>query len=294
MTWRSLGLVAAAACGGGGGGAVDAGPGPDAVHVEGEQRAVEIGPVFAAPGAEDTVCVVLDLGNEEPGTVRSLRTSLSSGTHHVIVTKVADTVEQPTPTSCGAFAGGAPDADLLFIAQQPEAALTYPDGTGVRVAAHQHVHLEMHYFNYLPDAEQGISASVTFDLVTDDGELRPVELMFQGELSLFLPAGEQVTVTSFHTVPPGAEIFALSSHTHQYGVRGAIYRATSEADPGTLLHESLSWSEPPFDTYEPFALDAGEGLRLQCEFHNTSDHDVGFGLGFNDEMCFLWAHYVVP
>ncbi len=298
-------IVLAVGCGGndGGGGGDDTSiadaavaPTPDASPPLGDNELqLTIGPLTVPPGDEDTVCVVLDLGNTAPAMIREIRTNLTPGTHHVIVTREDDGAPIEQPFSCGAFAGGGPGANLLFIAQQPQAKLTYPAGTGLRATAHQLIHLEMHYFNYLDDPDHEISATITFELAEDDGtELAPVELLFTGSTSLHIPAQSQVSTESFHSVPAGAKIFALSSHTHQYGTYSAIYRATSEGDPeAVLLHESTNWAEPPLDEYEPFSLGAGEGLLLTCDYFNTSDQDVSFGLGFNDEMCFLWAHYFV-
>lgn len=258
----------------------------------GDVLAVTIGPITIPGGAEDTVCVVLDLGNEMARTVRAIRTELSNGTHHVIINRSGGAPVQPTPQQCGAFSSAGSDDQLLFIAQQPHAELRYPDGTGLRIGAHESIHLEMHYFNYLPGETADISATVYFELAPDDGsQLAPVDLLFTGDFSLTIPAHSKVTKTSFHSVDPADHIFALTTHMHQLGVHGTIHRATSETDPSpVLLYETNSWSEAPLQTYEPFQLAAGEGLLLTCEYVNPTDQDVHFGLGFEDEMCFLWAH----
>lgn len=256
------------------------------------QLAVTLGPITVPGGAEDTVCVVLDLGNELPQMVRAIRTSLSYGTHHVIINKAGDAPVQPTPQSCGAFAAATAEDELLFIAQQPQAELRYPDGTGLRIGAHQPIHLEMHYFNYLPGEDSQISATVYFELAEEDGsQLDPVDLLFTGDFSLTIPALGTLTKRSFHTVAAEDHIFALTTHMHQLGVHGTIHRATGEADPNpVLLYETNSWDEAALQTYEPFQLDPGEGLLLTCEYVNPTNQDVHFGLGFEDEMCFLWAH----
>lgn len=268
----------------------DAPPDPTVV----ETRSLTIGPVTVPPGGEDTVCVVLDLGNEAARMVRSIRTELTAGTHHVIITRSDDPVS-PTPTSCGAFAGGAVDSEVLFIAQQSEATLAYPSGAGLPLAAHQAIHLEMHYFNADPSDPLDIAGTVHLDLADDTAGLRPVQLLFTGELSLLVPAGGTSTKTSFHPLEPGVEVFATTAHTHRWGRRAAIELATSLEDPGgVLLHESTDWAERQVDTFPPIPIAAGQGLRLTCEYLNESDQDVGFGLGAEDEMCFLWAHYVAP
>src|SRR5688572_32056078 len=94
-------LVCIAACNGGGGGGgdddgtvdapstvidaprpIDAPPDPSVV----ETRRVAIGPIDVAPGAERTVCVVMDLGNDVPRMIRTVHSELTAGTHHVIAT----------------------------------------------------------------------------------------------------------------------------------------------------------------------------------------------------------------
>ncbi len=273
----------------------DAGPRPDAADPSVvETRSLTIGPVTVPAGGENTVCVVLDLGNDAPRMIRSIRTELSAGTHHVIVTR-SDAAPSPTPTPCGAFAGGAVDSEVLFIAQQSEATLAYPPGAGLEVAAHQSIHLEMHYFNAQATEPQEISGTVHLDLSDDVAGLRPVRLLFTGEFSLFIPAGGMTTVSSFHPLEIGTTLFATTAHTHHWGRHASVELATSAADPdAVLLHDSTDWAERQIDSFAPITITAGQGLRLTCSYHNESGEDVGFGLGAEDEMCFLWAHYVAP
>jgi hypothetical protein len=202
-------------------------------------------------------------------------------------------VASPTPTDCSAFGVS---GDTLFIAEKPDAALRYPDGSGLAIGADQLIGLEIHFINYFADEDIEIEGTVTLDLAPPDAQLREVGLIFTGDLGLFLPPLETTTVQSFHTVPPGAEIFAVTSHTHQLGTYAAIHRARGVDDPDAeLLHEALLWSEPPLDVFDPpLVLAADEGLALTCEYFNTTEQAVTFGTGFFDEMCFLWAHYVMP
>lgn len=289
---------AVVACGGGetGDNAADATAAVADAMVPGptETYEVTIGPVTVPAGEEDTVCVVLELGNVAAGHVRAIQTQLSQGTHHVIV-NFTDEAAHSDPQSCGVFAGTSGHGALAFIAQQPTAEIRYPAGTGLPIDANQRVHLEMHYFNYLPSAEAAISASVRFEVAGPGQQLAPIQLMFSGGGGEVIAPNSTGSWTSFHTVPDAARIFALTTHMHQLGVRGTIHRVSSQADPeGQLIYETTSWSEPPLQMYEPFALDSSEGLRLRCDYVNPTDQPVGFGLGFADEMCFVWGHYYVP
>jgi hypothetical protein len=296
MTPRSLALVLfLVACGSAPTATPDAAPPGDPADAADpavtETRSVTIGPVTAPPGTENTICVVLDLGNDAPRMLRSIRTELTPGTHHVIVSRSTEPVT-PEPVPCGAFAGG---GDVLFIAQQSEAQLSYPAGAGLPIAAHQAIHLEMHYLNAHPTDPLDIAGTVHLDLAEDSGALRPIELLFTGETALFIPAGGMTSVTSFHPLEPGVELFATTAHTHQWGRAASVELTTSvDATDATVLHESTDWAERPIDQFEPITITAGQGLRLRCAYHNESDHDVSFGLGAEDEMCFLWAHLIAP
>lgn len=252
----------------------------------------QIGPFDTAPGYEDTLCIIVDLGNESPAYIRSVRASLDEGSHHMIVHRVDTGAPNPVPSPCPAFAH-AMSGSMIFIAQQPESELTYPDGAGLPIQAHQLIGLEMHFINYFSDRNVDIAGQVELELTTDDVELEEVKFLFTGDLALALPPRERTTVTSFHAVPPGARVFALTSHTHQYGEVAYIEQTRSISEEGPILHESTSWAEPPLDVFDPpVRFATGEGLKLTCQFRNTSDSFVGFGLDFDDEMCFLWVYYL--
>ena len=271
-------------------------PEPDADGVIGEPgtHMARIGPFTAAPGFEDTVCVSVDLGNETAGYIRGIRVHLGQGSHHLIVHRVDEGAPDPEPQSCGAFAhasGGTP----LFIAQQLESSLAYPEGAGMAIEAHQTIGLEMHYINYFGEGDVDVEAMVEFDVVPASEVLEEVQFLFTGDLGLTIPPRETSTVNSFHSLPAGARVFALTSHTHQLGQLAAIERTTGEFGEGPVLHESYNWSEPPLDVFDPpLVFEEGEGLKLTCEYLNPTDTTVHFGTGFDDEMCFLWAYYLDP
>ncbi|HTU60225.1 MAG TPA: hypothetical protein VMF89_17365, partial [Polyangiales bacterium] len=92
---------------------------------------------------------------------------------------------------------------------------------------------------------------------------------------------------------PAWNVFAMTSHTHQLGVHATIERvANANAPTATPLHESRDWAEPPLTVFaQPLVFDGTDGLRLTCRYMNTTDRDVHFGTGVDDEMCFMWVYY---
>lgn len=250
---------------------------------------VSTGAIRVPAGVERTQCASFDLGNDTPKMIRAIRAHLSEGSHHMIVYRLASAPD-PVFRDCGAFSHGV--GASLFIAQQREASIRYPAGTALPVAAHQTIGVEIHYINYVSTSAIDISGAIDFDLVDVDPAYREVELLFTGDLSLNLPPRMTTTARSLQPVPAGANVFALTSHTHQYGILATINRGTSASMPGEELHRSTNWAEPPLDTFDPpLTFSGGEGLVLTCVYDNTSDRTIGFGTGFDDEMCFLWAYY---
>lgn len=261
---------------------------PDAPVPPTDTVTLSFGPHPLAIGDERTVCIVLDAGNDVERQVRTIRTHLPEGSHHMIVYRTDEPV-RTTPVSCFPFADG---GQAVFIAETREAELTYPPDAALTFEPHQHVKLEIHEVNYVGEPLD-VTADVTFDYYEDDGTTRsPVQFLFTGNMALALPAHEVTTVESFHAAPSDARIFGITSHTHSLGTHASIHRGTSASDYTDVLHESNDWANPALDTFEPpLELGAGEGLRLECTFDNTTDAQVNFGLDFADEMCFLWAYY---
>ncbi len=256
-----------------------------------ESRRAQIGPLTIAPGQEATVCLVVDLGNAAPRMVRAVRSDLTDGTHHVIATL---TTEAPTatPTPCGAFAGGGPGSGILTIAQQPTAALAYPDGAGLPITAHQGVHLEMHYLN-AGDQPLAIGGTVTLELADAGAALAPVALTFTGNSAISIAAHTTAHLTSEHPLPAGTRLFATTAHTHQWGRRATVELLRTAGDPSPrVLHDSTDWADRPLDQFAPITVGPDARLRLTCDFDNQSNQTVNFGLSAEDEMCFLWAHHV--
>ena len=262
----------------------DAGPTP-------ELLSLDIGPISANPGEEDTVCIVLDLGNEGPVRITGIDTHIRSSSHHMIVYKVDRQPERPTPSPCFPFADILAGGQPLFIAQQPEAGIDYPEGTAFHLEAHQMIKLEMHYINYFGEPVDDIGGTVDFHLAPPAaGELEAVDMIFWGTTDINVSARSEGQSVMYRRVPgpSGAgddaiKIFGLTSHTHQWGELTTIFRATGPtADDRTQeLHTNTTWAEPPLDVFEPpLEFDGSDGLQLTCNYFNESSSRVGFGEGF--------------
>ena len=271
----------------------DTGPAaPDAWVPGSTTLSVLTGPYHVESGVEQTFCIVVDLGNTAPMMLRGLRTHITQGSHHLVVSRAGGDPFTTTPLNCPPLAHGVGNA--IFIAESHESGLTYPSNAGLPMAAHQHIGLELHMIDVTPDALD-IRGTVDFDLVPVDPAIREVHILFTGDMSLNLPPHQMTTVSDLFPLTTGAEVLAMTTHTHQLGIDATLDITTSSAVPGTRIHESTSWSDPPLTLFDPpMTITAGQQVRLTCVYDNTTDTSVHFGTSFNDEMCFFWAYYLDP
>jgi hypothetical protein len=260
---------------------------------------VTFGPIDAPPGEEHTKCVVKRLGNPSAIHVGSVHNVLSLGSHHMIVYRVNDTVEQTTPFDCKPFTDtlDPTKGSALMISQKEDDALVLPDGVAYTLDVNQMVRLEMHYIN-AGAAVKSIKGTSTFIPIEQAKFKYEADFLFVGTPDISIPAKSSATVGPVFISLPAAyanvNFFAITGHEHQWGTNVVVSTATSQTDPGTPVYNvpNWLWSEPATVKADPpFKLPANGGFNLTCTWNNMSDATVKFGESVNSEMCFFWAYY---
>jgi hypothetical protein len=257
------------------------------------------GPLEVPAQAERTQCVVKRLGNTDPARIAKFHNVLGLSSHHLIVYRVADTVEQPTPVDCTPFfdlldpAKGSP----LVITQKPDDTLELPRGVAYTLEANQMVRLEMHYVN-ATTMPRIVEATSTFTAIPDAEFRDEASFLFIGNPDINIAAMSQATVgPSFFPVGTDFEsvnFFGITGHTHQWGTQMVVSNAANAGDPGTALYDvpGWRWDEPATVKLDPpLKLAPGAGFRFSCGYDNKSAQRVYWGEDANDEMCFFWAYY---
>lgn len=251
------------------------------------------------PGVEKTQCVVLKLGNTEPVHIGQIHNLLSSASHHMIIYRVDDTVEQPVPTDCLPFVEifdakkGAP----LMITQKKDELLNLPSGVVYTLAPNQLVRLEMHYINATtsPLVVSGSSTMTTSPTFHDEADF-----LFIGNPDLKIAAQSKFTLgPTFFPLDADtfgdANFFAFTGHEHHFGTGVAVQTAaTADDSTGASVYAvpDWQWSEPETVMHDPpIRLPPNAGFKFTCDWNNTSNQTVEFGESANDEMCFFWAYY---
>lgn len=260
---------------------------------------VTFDPVSVQPGDENTQCVVKRLGNDEQIRVHQIQNVLPNGSHHLIVYRTADTVEQLEPFDCEPFtdtldpAKGSP----VMITQKSEETLTLPEGVAFTFEAGAMVRLELHYIN-TDGAPRDVSATSTFVTMAEASFRDEASFLFLGNPDISIPPNASATLgPTFMAMPQnlyGVNFFGITGHTHQWGTNVTVSAADAEAGPDTPVYDvpNWQWSEPATVYHDPaFTLADGGGFRFTCEWENQSADTVGFGESANAEMCFFWAYY---
>ncbi len=237
----------------------------------GTAYSLSFSPGAVQPGVENTQCVVLRLGNPAPIHVGSIHNTLSNGSHHMIVYRSNETVEQTTPFDCIPF------TDTLD--------------------ANQMVRIELHYINPTPQPVD-VVATTSFITIDDSQFKQEADFLFIGDPDITIPPNSSTTLGPiFFQLPPeyaGSQFFAITGHEHKLGTDVTVSVASSSSDPGTPVYDvpDWLWSEPAtVVSSPPFTVPENGGFRFTCEWTNTTTQTVKFGESANDEMCFFWAYY---
>jgi hypothetical protein len=255
--------------------------------------------VTVMPGEENTQCVVKKLGNPTAIHVGQMHNVLQQGSHHLIVYKTNDTVEQPAPFACQPFSDLAhPEKGTpLMISQEKDDLLTLPPGVAFAIDAEQFVRLELHYINPSATALQ-VSATSTFIQMPDSEVQNEAGFLFMGDIDINLAPMSSTTLGPIYAPEPsvvaGSKYFGITGHEHQWGTDVTVAITTGATGTDTSIYDvpGWTWNEPKTVYLDPPAtVPAGGGFRYTCNWHNLSTSSVTFGESANDEMCFFWTYY---
>jgi hypothetical protein len=270
---------------------------------------VTTGQYMVAAGSETVMCSTIRLPTSVDVDVTKIEATLPTGGHHLIMYKVSDTTESPTPTVCDSVTNITTSIPLI-IAQNTDSTLNLPSGVAYHFAAGQMVRLEVHYLNATQNP-LNVEGRVTMTPGVAGQTYQQADIMFCGSVSQLTSIGVPPYTTSA-PLNPGffsgngsidftkIKLFGLTTHQHWTGKEATVSKSTSASSAGTLLYDNTNWSAAPLKTFDDNSLvtfGPGEGIRWQCTY-DTQDAspkpltNVKFGESARvNEMCFLWAYY---
>ena len=261
---------------------------------------------FTIPAAgEREVCEFRQLPNKKPIDVQGFDLNMTAGGHHFVLWEYLGTdrnaADFPPPGDLIDAPGcvGVPPRDSfannanLFGMQTSKARVRFPAGVAVRIEPHAFVYLNTHLRN--PSPTEPLTAQAVFNIrPARKGTVKHhAQALVVGTFNdiNIPPLGTQDLQVEWHT-PVALNLVQVSTHQHKRGTHAAVHRVDAAGNDMGALFETFSWDHPGEKWYAPpMRLEAGEGLRVTCDWANPENRTVRFGVTTDDEMCFGTGYF---
>jgi hypothetical protein len=261
---------------------------------------VRFAPFDVEPESDRITCQYLSLGNRvgtdvERLTIRAPRT----GFHHVNLFAYLGTDRDPglitdgVVDQLGCFGVGPPDFAARsggLLGAVREGTYDLPAGYAVTIGPEQPVRIITHVFNRTSRVRR---AAVRLKIVPTAAKAVAHHLEAFGAVlfDIDLPPRTTTAHAADFVAPFPMNVVMLSSHQHRFGSHATIRPIVGGADLGQV-YENFRWAEPPLTWLDqPLHLEAGDRLRLRCEWKNESDVTLHYGDSAKDEMCNLNGYF---
>lgn len=267
---------------------------------EGEGFQIHV-PAFPIPADfEREWFMRLPIGNTEEIFVSEFESKCRPGTHHLIAYGFEDENENDLPEIGIMRDQNRPDGranirtamggDLAyFISQEADFTIKFPEGMAVRIPANSTVDLNSHYFNR---TDKTLFGEVFLNAYTKPkNEVTEILEISQVDNSdqLILPPGETTIITHTRLFQEKQNLRMLVSHMHKRGILFEAFKVGGVND-GEKLYSAWDYKHPPtlFFEDEPLIIEAGEGIRTEVTYENTSNRTIRYGVTSEDEMGILF------
>ena len=286
-------------------------------------------PRYAAPGLDEEECHSWQLPDITHRWVYTAELHASPGLHHANLYGLAPDPEkgpQPSPGCRGRADGqifgqiqtvitGADTSDVIvptvLFANSTQVIggerYALAPGYAYELEPGIEVMTDVHIQNTTPD-ELRVEAAWDFYTMPASEVTSPSAMFVYIFLDFLLPARAAKTITA-ECNWSGGDVAAIMPHTHQWATGFNVDFGTAKMREYDDMPEVGGWEETlvrPYEragtgladsdieTYDPPVVTAdANAVRFECQFDNTTDHDMCFGIGEN-EMCFLFGYTSPP
>lgn len=212
---------------------------------------------------------------------------------------------QETPYERGTVCVHGENPSLIygFVSDVPE--LVLPEGTGLKIGGNSGFNYIVSQTHYQPHAHPHSSHDSQFD---SSGVIMDV---VSGHNHGITRLADVFTFNSVRPVPVGfsrqtvkcrikedkiIHPFKYLAHTHDLGVKVGVHLLPGGDGTRTILIGEVNPQEP--QVYRPVEDDSltirrGDVMMSRCEYNNTRNETVYWGMRHEDEMCLLHLMYWV-
>lgn len=231
-----------------------------------------------AGGQETYVCLTVTTNADT--YITAFKSVGTPGTHHATLS-VASGLSDGVVDGCGAVAM----YRQIFASGTTAVEQTMPEGVAMRIEYDQQVVLRLHLFNTHDDALTGHSG-VMVKTTSAYAVKQIAGSVLAGTIALSIPPGES-TQTGTCTLGADATVFNVFPHMHQLGRSMKAVAVLADGTEKTLYDGPFQFDEQLRYELDPLPMHAGDRVRVECTYDNTTGATVGFGESSLDEMCFL-------
>lgn len=259
-------------------------------------------PVEIEPGQEIDTCVSWSIPDLHNNVVYSARLYTTPGLHHSNVTARPIDPElgpQPYPGCIhgatdpfATISEGIPDVIFASSTQiVGNEDIVFPPGKGYRLDTTREITTSIHYINTTNDV---LRAEVAYDVYTmpDADLVDEVAPWVLSNYDFAVPPQSSARVQADCPVF-GGDVLMMMPHTHQFiDVFSADALAPDQAPRRILEQHGYDLKSNIQSFNPPVSLEGVDHLRFTCDYVNTSDRTLHYGIGDN-EMCILFG-YIYP
>ncbi|MFK7969231.1 MAG: T9SS type A sorting domain-containing protein [Bacteroidia bacterium] len=278
-------------------------PAPDAS--EGFQ--IQIGPFFLEPNDEDEYFWKYPTWIDQDLEVDKMEVLFGPYSHHFIM------FEYQSPALAASKREGlrpdnAHSRTELVTVQQYADTLELPEGSAFFWDKGNILDLNTHYVNYSQTKVAACDAYVNVYTKPSGTAKQEMKVALIANTNIFIPNDSVQRTFQENVVNSGGEsfIWALTSHTHQYGKDFNVYTRDlngqkndlifdaeyQDGDP-TSFYYGYDYQHPPIRYYSDYLiLQRGEGLIYEATYNNNGPRPARWGDTSDDEMMVLVFFYL--
>ena len=259
-------------------GGSDKDPPPESGGSPTESQTLLTGDWTIPAGTEDYACVRHTLA--EDIYVRALEAINPLGTHHTFLT-IGPPSGSDGVTACDVTVHHSQPIFGSGVGTNP---IVLPEGVAMKLTAGSQVLLNLHLFN--TGTEDLSGSSGTRIVPIEESEVGYLgENIATVKLDLNIPPLQVTSQGGSTTMAADTTIFAVLPHMHQLGIHAKVV-AESSIDGERVLHDApYDFDAQLYYAIDPVRMAAGDKVRYECTWRNTTDRTVHFGDSSLDEMC---------
>jgi len=277
---------------------------PDSSLPAGPSFSVTSKEVTIDPGQEITYCYYFRTPNTEPVAVHKWTSSMTPGSHHMIMFTTRTDVKPPgtiDAVNCGFGNDIQNIPSWTFATQTPEDELRLPsdDGTGKPLAQlippNTPAFFQMHYLN-ATDAPLTVSVTVNAEGLAPEIEYTATApyITYNADL-MILPEMNNQTFAKTCNTPANATFWMMSTHAHKRARKTVVKNGMPTSTE--VAFESTDWEHPGAAAWmaTPFYTFENNKLTYECTYDNPSTKTIYDGdSAATNEMCMATGYYFVP